>query len=116
MYRFDPQRGREILEYGSRNVSISNIIRLATNARISYMHLGANGIIGHHQAAIPQLFLVVEGEGWVRSKSPQRTPITKGQAAFWERNEWHESGTDTGMTAVVIESENLSRSELGSGA
>ncbi len=112
MYWFDPQEGRKIRNYGSTNVKISRTIRLTADAHISFLHLGANGVLGYHQAAAPQLCWLVQGEGWVRSESDQRTPIVMGQAAFWEKNEWHESGTDTGMTVVVIESESLSSSEL----
>jgi hypothetical protein len=51
--------------------------------------------------------MVVQGEGWVRGESPDRSSIASGRAAFWERSEWHESGTDKGMTVVVIESDTL---------
>jgi len=54
---------------------------------------------------MPQLFLVVQGEGWVRGESPETRSITTGYAAFWEKDEWHESGTESGMTAIVIEVE-----------
>ena len=33
--------------------------------------------------------------------------IVPGQAAFWQIGEWHESGTETGLSAVVVESESL---------
>ncbi len=37
----------------------------------------------------------------------QRTNIETGQAAFWRGGEWHESGSDAGMTVVTIEAETL---------
>jgi hypothetical protein len=77
------------------------------------MLLGEHGIVGFHPAATPQLFLVVSGYGWVRSEeSTGRMPISAGQAAYWEKDEWHESGTDAGMTAIVIESETLEPAEF----
>jgi hypothetical protein len=33
--------------------------------------------------------------------------IKAGQAAFWISGEWHESGTEFGMRAIVIESDSL---------
>jgi hypothetical protein len=32
-----------------------------------------------------------------------RVPIAVGRAAFWGRGEEHETGTDTGLTAIVLE-------------
>lgn len=76
------------------------------------MRLGANGTAGYHQATVPQLFLVVLGQGWVTGPTRERVPIAAGQAAFWEKGEWHESGSNSGMTAIVIESEALQPDEL----
>jgi hypothetical protein len=49
----------------------------------------------------------VPGEGWVRGESSAKISIEAGQAAYWEKGEWHESGTETAMIAIVIESANL---------
>ena len=65
--------------------------------------LGQNGVVGYHQTTSDQLFLVMEGAGWVRGESPEHVPITAGQAAFWETGEWHESGTDNGMVAMIVQ-------------
>jgi mannose-6-phosphate isomerase-like protein (cupin superfamily) len=76
--------------------------------------LGPNGFVGRHPTVKPQLFLVVRGVGWVRADSPERAGsdervrIIPGQAAYWEAGEWHESGSVTGMVAIVIEGEGLS--------
>lgn len=105
IYRFDAETGVQIDQYGSLNLILSRVAYLTSNAWISCMHIGANGLVGYHQATTPQLFLVVDGEGWVRGESPERIAITAGCAAFWEKDEWHESGTKSGMTAVVIEIE-----------
>lgn len=105
IYNFDVDVGITIDQFGSFNVIRSRIAILPQKAHVSCMVLGPDGVIGYHQATIPQLFLVVEGEGWVRGESSRRQAIKKGQAAYWEKDEWHESGTETGMTAVVIEIE-----------
>ena len=91
---------------------ISGIAHLTAEAHVHCMYLGPGGRIGYHQASLPQLFLVVQGEGWVRGESPERVSIAAGRAAFWEKGEWHESGTATGMTAIVIESGTLSPAEF----
>ena len=62
---------------------------------------------GAHQATTRQLFLVTRGAGWVRGPEPERTAIVADQAAFWESGEEHESGSETGMVALVIEGDTL---------
>ena len=71
------------------------------------MHIGPGGVVGYHQATVPQLFLVVAGSGWVTSADQVRQPVVVGQAAFWNGGEWHESGSDDGMMAIVLEGEGL---------
>lgn len=98
---FDDSAGREISNYGSENVILAWIAHLAGRAHISCMHIGPKGVVGYHQAAIPQLFLVVQGEGWMGGKTTERYRIRGGQAVYWEKAEWHESGTDTGMVGTT---------------
>ena len=97
--------GRTIDDYGSKNVIFSRIARLTGDAHVSSMHIGPIGVAGYHQATMPQLFVVMQGDGWVRGRTAERTRIRAGQAAFWEAGEWHESGTETNMMAILIEIE-----------
>ena len=104
IYRFDSQVGKSESGFGSTNLVISRIAQLAGETSIVCMHLGPDGRVGDHQAVSPQLFLVVQGEGWVRGDQGELLPITAGRAAFWEKGEWHAAGTGTGLVAIVIES------------
>lgn len=106
-FRFDADVGHVIERFGSVNAKISPIMRPEKEAQIGCLHIGAGGLIGGHPAVGQQLFLVVSGEGWVRTQSQERQPITAGHAAFWEDGEWHESGSETGMMVIVIEGEQL---------
>ena len=101
--------GRTLEQFGSSQLVLSPIQRTTGQLQVVCMHLGPGGIIGHHQAQSPQLFLVVQGEGWVRGaeQHQQPVPIHVGQAAFWESGEWHASGSEAGMSAIVIEGETL---------
>ena len=65
------------------------------------------GVVGKPPAATHQLYCVVEGQGWVRGAETHRTQIRAGQAAFWLRGEPHESGSESGMTVLVIEGDEL---------
>jgi hypothetical protein len=99
--------GRPLTAFGSADVTLNPIARSATATQVVCMRLAAGGVIGFHQATVTQLFLVVEGAGWARGAEPTRTPIAAGQAAFWDAGEWHESGTEGGMVAVIVEAEGL---------
>lgn len=60
-----------------------------------------------HLAATPQLLAVVEGEGWIRGEEGPKIPISAGGAVFWSEGEMHETGTDTGLVAIVVETKAL---------
>ncbi len=107
IYRFDAGVGRAIDMFGSSHLTLSRIVRVEGAAHIGCMHIGAGGVVGFHQAIVRQLFLVVNGAGWVRGEGPERIAIAAGRAAYWETGEWHESGSESGMVAIVIESELL---------
>jgi len=107
MFRFDPEVGKAVDRFESSGFVISGVARLPRGAVVNCAHLEPGGVIGYHEASAPQLMLVVEGEGWVRADTTDRIPIRPGQAAFWSEGEWHESGTDKGMTAIIIEGPKL---------
>lgn len=44
-------------------------------ATIGYMYIDGEGTVGHHPAPIPQLFIVVEGEGWVTGGDQNEYPL-----------------------------------------
>jgi len=112
IYRFDSEVGKSIDRYDSSGFTISRVVHLSGEAVVNCAYLEANGMIGYHQARVHQLFLVVQGEGWVRGASADRTSIKAGQAAYWEEGEWHESSTETGMTAIIIEGMNFDPAKL----
>ncbi|WP_078596446.1 cupin [Evansella clarkii] len=106
LFRFDKEAGRSVTHYNS-NFILSRILKTETSAQISCLHLDSDGIIGLHKAVVPQLLLVVAGEGWVRSDEAPKVKVQTGDAVYWEKGEGHETFTNTGLTAIVIESENL---------
>ena len=112
IFRFDPDVGKEIEQFGSVKATISKIVHLKADAVINCVCIRPNGKIGYHQAVAQQLFLLVGGRGWVRSGSAEKYTVREGQAIFWEKDEWHESGTETGMTAVIIEGVNIDPTEF----
>lgn len=102
IYNFGPDHGEKIDKFNSDFI-FSKIIRSTAGVKASCFHLGANGLVGFHEATTQQLFLVLKGKGWARGRLPNKIPIAENQAVFWGKNEWHEAGTDTGLVAIVIE-------------
>ena len=64
-------------------------------------------MVGYHDANVPQMLIIIEGEGWVRAGDDPKVKVTAGNAVLWEKGEGHETTTDKGMKAIVIESEGL---------
>ena len=112
LFQFNLQPSRAITEHDSQNAAISLLFRRSNDVFLVCIRLAEGGVLGYHQATADQLFLVVEGSGWVRAEGTDRMPITAGQAAFWQAGEWHETTTDTGLTALVIEGGRLDLAAL----
>lgn len=91
---------------------MSRILQTDKPAHIGCMYLEPNGIIGLHKACSPQLLLVANGQGWVRGDSEDKVQVTVGDAVFWEAGEWHETKTEAGLNAIVIESDELNHAEF----
>jgi quercetin dioxygenase-like cupin family protein len=71
------------------------------------IEIAPGGVVARHPAVVPQLYVVVRGSGWVSGAAGEHQPIEAGEAVLWEQGEEHESGSETGMTAVVIEAESM---------
>jgi len=111
LYRFDAGVGKKIDRFGS-NFILSRIINVNENIVVSCFYIEPDGFVGYHPAATSQLFLVVQGIGWIRSGECTRTPVEVYQAVYWGKGEWHEAGTESGMTAIVFEGESLHPSKF----
>ena len=73
----------------------------------SAMFLDAGGVIGRHEATMPQLLCVVAGSGFVSGSDGVEVPIGPFEAAFWEAGEVHMTRTETGMTTITLEGSDL---------
>ena len=78
---------------------------VSPEAHVAVISIGAGGTVGRHPAAARQLFVVVRGSGWVAGGDGEREPIATGEAVLWDAGEDHQSGTDEGLTALVVEAE-----------
>ncbi|EOQ09229.1 hypothetical protein KOY_03198 [Bacillus cereus VDM021] len=89
------------------NFIMSKIVKHQEDIHIGCMHLQPKGIIRYHEAVVSQLLLIVQGDGFVCGADKKKKKVQPGQAVFWSRGEFHETTTETGLMAIVIESENL---------
>ena len=75
--------------------------------RAAIFRIEAGGAIARHPATVPQILAVLEGAGHVSGADGEFAPIAAGEAVFWEAGEDHETVSDGGLTALVLEGEGL---------
>jgi quercetin dioxygenase-like cupin family protein len=91
---------REIDRFES---TAARVRQLAPEAHVVVIEIGPGGTVGKHPAAAQQLFAVVRGSGWVADSDGVRYELRAGEAVLWDAGEEHESGSDLGLTALVVE-------------
>jgi quercetin dioxygenase-like cupin family protein len=104
MRRVELSGEREVTAPGSLSARVR---RLAREAHVVVIEVGPGGVVARHPAVVAQLFVVVHGSGWVSGADGEREAIAAGKAVLWEQGEEHESGSDDGMTALVIEAKSI---------
>ncbi|PEM37952.1 cupin [Bacillus toyonensis] len=109
IFDFSEKAGKRISVFQS-NFIMSKIVNHQGNVHIGAMHLQENGIIGYHEAVVSQLLLIMDGEGYVCGADKEKVKIRAGQAVFWEKGEFHETSTEHGLLAIIMEAENLEQS------
>ncbi len=72
-------------------------------AHVHCVFFDAGGKIGEHPTGFAQLFLVIEGSGWATGTDGRRIELRAGQGVYFERGENHSKGSETGMTAIMIQ-------------
>ncbi|WP_028784740.1 cupin [Thalassobacillus devorans] len=110
-YRFDKKAGHSITKFES-DFMMSRILQTENPLHIGAMHLEAGGKIGYHQAVVDQIMLIVSGEGEVCGTDKVFHHVKSGTAIFWEQDEWHETQSEHGLMAIVIEGEELNPSHM----
>ena len=108
--QMDEIEGKYITQFDSEFI-MRKMLMTEKPAHVGIMHLGQGGIVGYHVATVSQILLIIEGKGWVRAGAGDKVKVTIGDLIAWEKGEGHETSTDIGLKAIVIESEGL---EIGS--
>jgi quercetin dioxygenase-like cupin family protein len=87
-------------------VNLASSIALADGegeAHAYVLYFEPGGEIGPHEAAFGQLLFAVAGAGWIAGGDRDRLQLAEGQVAFIQRGEIHSKGSETGLTAVMIQ-------------
>jgi quercetin dioxygenase-like cupin family protein len=76
-------------------------------AHVYWIAFEPGGVIGPHEAGFGQLFVPVDGAGWVAGQDGRRLAVSPGESAFIARGEMHSKGSDSGMTALMLQVRDL---------
>jgi hypothetical protein len=102
IFSFTRSDGNPIDHFGSSFV-LAQLMNPEGTARVACFHFGPGDLVGEHEAAVGQLFCVVDGEGWVSGADGDKRPIHSWEAAHWVTGERHAAGTESGLVAIVLE-------------
>ncbi|MFO7170383.1 MAG: cupin domain-containing protein [Chloroflexota bacterium] len=100
---FGAERAEPISVYDALRATSVPIGDGSGEAHVYCVRFEPGGSIGEHPAGFGQLFLVVEGAGWVSGQDGRRVEVRAGQGAFFERGELHAKGSEAGMTAIMVQ-------------
>lgn len=100
---FSAGRAEPVTRFSSNGVRAVAVGHGRGEAHIYSLHLEPGGVIGPHLTGFAQLLLVVAGSGWVASADGVRHGVSEGRGAYFDRGEQHSKGSDTGMTAIMIQ-------------
>ncbi|MDA8346726.1 MAG: cupin domain-containing protein [Thermaerobacter sp.] len=109
---FAKETAQPVTHYGSSGFALARLFSgtLALHAHLCYLAPG--GRIGRHEAASEQLLLVVDGSAMVRGQAGAQELLRAGEAVFFARGEEHETQSEGGMRAVILEGDGIA-SALG---
>lgn len=92
--------------FGTRHVRLwqAGILDGAKQTRVHVARFEKDSLLGRHPTKMWQLFMVIEGSGWVSGEDQVQFPISTGQAVLWHPGEEHDSGSEIGMSVLIVAS------------
>ena len=106
-YDFTQKLANQINNYQSIDAFYTKIMKTVEPTNIGFIYIEPGGVVGMHKAPVPQLFIVIQGEGWVCGENQKKIILKAGEGVLWQAGEAHESGSQSGLTALVIQSEQI---------
>jgi len=99
--------GREITEFGSERARVAPLTVPDGDAHVVQIRIEPGGVLGRHAGRADQLFVVIAGEGAASGGDGEPVAVRAGTAVYWAAGEEHETRSETGLTALVVESPRL---------
>jgi quercetin dioxygenase-like cupin family protein len=112
---FTPGRAAPIPDYKSHEAYALPLADGRGEGHVYCIRIEPGGAIGPHEASFGQLFLVVAGSGWVSGGDGARRPLGVGRGAFIGRGEVHAKGSDSGLTAIMVQLTDLTVAPIAPG-
>ena len=84
-------------------------LRQGAAVQAAIFRFAPGGRLVRHAATFPQILAVLAGSGEVSGEDGVPQPIAAGEAVFWSAGEEHETSSAGGLTALIIEGEQLDR-------
>lgn len=104
-----------ITAFGATGVAGTALTRVGRvdGAAVDVLTFQPGAVLGRHPTRVWQLLSLVSGSGWASGADGVRAPLLSGDTILWEPDEEHESGTDDGMVAVVVQTPIPPLSQIG---
>lgn len=92
--------------FGTRHVRLwqAGVLDGAEQTRVHIARYERDSLLGRHPTKLWQLFMVIDGSGWVSGSDEVRFPISAGQVVLWHPGKKHESGSDVGISVLILAS------------
>jgi quercetin dioxygenase-like cupin family protein len=112
LFKSEPPELLPIVAFASRDAAAAELAAGSGEAHAHIVHIAAGGEIGPHVTGFGQLFVVLDGSGWVAGDDGERVSISAGEVAYFARGEGHSKGSATGLRALMIQVYDLHLSAL----
>jgi quercetin dioxygenase-like cupin family protein len=105
---FSAETARPIELFSSSSASSTELAHGSGESHAYAIHFAPGGLIGPHPAGFDQLFLVVQGSGWVAGSDGVRHSVGTNRGVFIPQGEVHSKGSAPGMVVVMVQSSRFS--------
>jgi quercetin dioxygenase-like cupin family protein len=105
---FTHQHARAIEQFAASGASSVDLAHGTGESHAYAIYFVPGGAIGPHPAGFDQLFLVVQGSGWVAGEDGIRLRVGTNCGAFVPKGEVHSKGSETGMLALMVQASTFS--------
>jgi quercetin dioxygenase-like cupin family protein len=103
LIEFSKEHSQPIELFESVSASSVHLADGAGESHVYCVYFEPGGKIGEHPAGFGQLSLVVHGKGWAVGRDGRRIELSAKQGIYFERGELHSKGSETGMTAIMVQ-------------